>query len=161
MSPVSPTARNSNILTSKEMSICKTIADLDIKLLSLRAQALLLIHSGYTQADTATETGMSIGQVRYLMIIFKKKGINIFPKSLLDAVQTEKKTPVAKKQPTVIEAQEEPAEKQTETGNVTDKPKVKSEKKKKKKAKSKKEAKPEKSAKKSKKDKKKGKKKKK
>lgn len=132
MSPVSTTARNTNILTAKEVSICKTVADLDIKLLSLRAKALLLMHSGYTQADTATETGLSIGQVRYLMIIFKKKGINIFPKSLLDAVKTEKKPqtsqepvksvePVEPVEPTVKEEapKKEPAEKKAKAKSKT------------------------------------------
>lgn len=135
MSPVSTTARNTNILTAKEVSICKTVADLDIKLLSLRAKALLLMHSGYTQADTATETGLSIGQVRYLMIIFKKKGINIFPKSLLDAVKTEKKPqtsqepvkPVEPVEPTVKEEapKKAPAEKKTKAKSKTTKKKKK------------------------------------
>lgn len=156
MCPVSPTARNTNILTPKEVSICKTVADLDIKLLSLRAQALLFIHEGYTQADTAAETGLSIGQVRYLMIIFKKKGINIFPKSLLDAVKTEKNAPAAKAAPPVEETPEETPVKQSAAAKRQTDTTVKKEKKKKKeKAKAKKAAKPAKVTKKPQKDKKK------
>ncbi len=151
MSPVSPTARNTNILTPREVSICKAIADLDIKLLSLRAQALLLMNGGYTQADTASETGMSIGQVRYLMIIFNKKGISIFPKSLLEAVKTEKKAPLAKPQPVAGKPEDEaPEEKPPATKQIKAETKVKTGKKKKK-EKAKKESKPGKSTKKDKK----------
>lgn len=135
MSPISSTARNKNILTPKEVSICKTVAELDIRLLSLRAQALLLMHSGYTQADTAAKTGLSIGQVRYLMIIFKKKGINIFPKSLLDAVKTEKKpvAPADKPEPAVSEVKEEVKPKEAAAKKTETEKKIKAEKKKKKK----------------------------
>ncbi len=86
MSTGTTSESNKTILTVQEIDICKNLAKLDIKLVSQRAQALLLINDGATQATAAEQTGLSVGQVRYLMIIFRKNGISLFPEKLLNAI---------------------------------------------------------------------------
>jgi hypothetical protein len=50
-----------------------------IVLISQRAQILLLIDSGETHAEAAKQTGLSIGQVRYALNRFRKRGLSMFP----------------------------------------------------------------------------------
>lgn len=129
MSARSTTARNQNILTPEEVGICQKLAKLDIKLVSQRAQALLLINDGTTQADTAETSGLTIGQVRYLMIIFRKDGINIFPEKLLSALVT---TTPEETEPDEKEVKEEKAAKAVKKPKSTSKkPKAKEKKEKK------------------------------
>lgn len=77
-----PPAAN-RLLTTEEREICTQIMARDISLISQRAAALLSIDSGMTQAQTVEKTGLSLGQVRYLITTFRKKGMGLFPDSVL------------------------------------------------------------------------------
>lgn len=99
MSTKPTTARNQNILSPEEVAICQSLAKLDIKLVSQRAQALLLIHEGTTQVDTAEKSGLTLGQVRYLMIIYRKNGMNLFPEKLLSTIAAPAPEAEPKKKP--------------------------------------------------------------
>jgi len=67
------------LLSKKERIVCQKLVAMEIVLISQRAHALLLLDEGYTHADTAHETGLSIGQVRYALRTFRSKGLELFP----------------------------------------------------------------------------------
>ncbi len=153
------------LLTQDEKNLCEIIANLNIRLISQRAKALLFIDQGHTQAKSAELSSLSIGQLRYLLVLFKEKGINLFPAHLLP--QKEAAAPLAKeaeevkeisepeiKVPVPVEAKEVKEVSATEVKKISSKKKKKVKKKKDKKL----EDKPSKPKKKQKKKKKKGKK---
>jgi hypothetical protein len=65
---LSPEERKACILLSKQEG-----------LIAQRAHALLAIDTGKTQALAAETTGLTIGQVRYLLSTFRKKRLSLFP----------------------------------------------------------------------------------
>jgi hypothetical protein len=71
--------RTGKLLTQNEKILCEKIVTLDIGLVSQRAQALLLLDDGSTQAKSCELSSLTIGQLRYLIRLFKKKGIHLFP----------------------------------------------------------------------------------
>lgn len=81
-----PPKSNPGILSSEDLATCQTLAKLDIKLVNQRAQALLILHEGQTQAVAAEQTDLTIGQVRYLMTLFRKSGIALFPEKVLTSL---------------------------------------------------------------------------
>lgn len=100
---------NPGILSKEDLATCQTLAKLDIKLVSQRAQALLILHEGQTQAIAAEQTGLTVGQVRYLMTLFRKSGIALFPEKVLTTLANtpeEPKTeePVKKKEKKEVKA---------------------------------------------------------
>jgi outer membrane biosynthesis protein TonB len=56
---------------------------------SQRAQALLAIDEGATQAEAGIQAGLTQGQVRYWLDKFRKDGTSIFPEELLNQAQPE------------------------------------------------------------------------
>ena len=65
--------------------------------------ALLAVNEGSTQGVAAKKSGLKVGQVRYLMTLFKKDGMNLFPENVLATEKTtkpEKKKAPAKKETT-------------------------------------------------------------
>lgn len=71
--------KTGKLLTQNEKILCEKTAALNIGLVSQRAQALLLLDDGYTQAKSCELSSLTIGQLRYLLRLFKKKGIHLFP----------------------------------------------------------------------------------
>ncbi len=95
MNSGSTTHQKKKLLTTQQAAICKNIAGLEIELVSKRASALLVLNEGSTQAVAAEKSGLTTGQVRYLMVIFRKNGMAIFPADLLEKA----KKSISKKAP--------------------------------------------------------------
>lgn len=79
------------ILTNAEIKKCNDIKNKQQGLAQNRAIALLLIHVGNTFTQAAEQTDLSIGQVRYLVTAYRKRGISLF-----DAVSKPSTSTVAK-----------------------------------------------------------------
>ena len=94
-------ARTGKFLTQDERDLCVKIAALNMVLVSQRAQALLLLDDGHTQVKSCELSSLTLGQLRYLLRLFKKKGINLFPEELLP--QPEEKEEVPLPTPEVVE----------------------------------------------------------
>ncbi len=62
------------LLTPRDVTACKKLAASDLAD-SQRAAALLAIHQGATQAAAAGATGLSIGQVKYIVTRFRRLGM--------------------------------------------------------------------------------------
>ncbi|MBT8333198.1 MAG: helix-turn-helix domain-containing protein [Deltaproteobacteria bacterium] len=69
------------LLSKKERVVCQDLAAMEIVLISQRAEALLLLDEGFSHAEAAHESGLSIGQVRYALRTFRSKGLAFFPKA--------------------------------------------------------------------------------
>lgn len=66
-------------LTKQERDACEKIVVYATGLPSQRATALLAIDTGTSQAEAARQSGLTPGQVRYLLTSFAKKRLTIFP----------------------------------------------------------------------------------
>lgn len=66
-------------LNKQERDACEKIVVYAPGLPSQRATALLAIHGGTSQAEAARQSGLTPGQVRYLITAFAKKRLAIFP----------------------------------------------------------------------------------
>jgi hypothetical protein len=52
-----------------------------------RAATLLAVHAGLSHADVTAQTGLTAGQIRYLLTSFRKKRLAVFPADVLSRVQ--------------------------------------------------------------------------
>lgn len=77
-----------SLLSSEERAIFSQIATKEPPY-SQRAQALLAIDEGSTQAEAGIRAGLTKGQVRYWFDKFRKDGTSVFPEELLNQVQSE------------------------------------------------------------------------
>ncbi len=77
------------LLTQEDRELCEKVAELNIVLVSRRARALLMLDDGHTQAKSAELSALTIGQLRYVLILFKKKGIDLFPEELKKTFSSE------------------------------------------------------------------------
>ena len=68
-----------SLLSPEQERTCQDLAALQNGLASQRAVALLSIDGGATQLNAVTASGLTIGQIRYLLNIFRRKGMAIFP----------------------------------------------------------------------------------
>ena len=68
-----------SLLSPEQGQACQELVAQGSGLASQRAVALLSIDSGATHLKAATASGLTIGQVRYLLNIFRCKGMAIFP----------------------------------------------------------------------------------
>lgn len=93
--PQQPTS--ASLLTTKEKATCQRLAKLNIDLISQRAEALLLLDQGHTQTEAAQQTGLTLGQLRYLCSRYRQKKMAIFPDSLLNQKVEEETEPSGKK----------------------------------------------------------------
>lgn len=93
--------KTGKILTPAEREFCQKIATQGGSLHSQRAEALLLVDEGITQANACAMSDLSIGQLRYALTLFRKTGMQMFPK--------EATPPIAEEETVLIEP-EEPAE---------------------------------------------------
>jgi hypothetical protein len=80
------------LLSSEEAAILSQIASNE-QPHSGRAQALLAIDGGATQAEAGHQAGLTKGQVRYWLGKFRKERMSIFPVELLNQVQQEDDSP--------------------------------------------------------------------
>ncbi len=94
-------------VSSEERAIFNQIASGE-RPYSQRAQALLAIDGGATQAEAASATGLTKGQVRYWLTKFRRDRTDIFPEELLNQAQQDAESPQssAEDQPDLADAEE-------------------------------------------------------
>jgi len=68
-----------SLLSQGEIEACQAVVSKQSGLNRQRAVALLALSSGMTQLKAAEASELTIGQVRYLLTVFRRKGIAIFP----------------------------------------------------------------------------------
>ena len=85
----------SSLLSVTQRAECDRIAQDENELHSRRANTLLIIDSGLTHREASTKTGLTLGQVRYIIKRFRKLGLAIFPPPPME----EKKTAKQKRKP--------------------------------------------------------------
>lgn len=66
------------LFTPEERAICEKLADFKGELINKRAAILLLLDDGTTQSQACEQSGMSLGQLRYALTLFRKEGIAMF-----------------------------------------------------------------------------------
>jgi len=90
----------SKLLSPEAQAACERIAAGE-SLWSQRAQALLAVDEGATQAEAGQRAGLTQGQVRYWLGKFRRDQLSIFPEAELsvDTVGKKKKKAKAKKKP--------------------------------------------------------------
>lgn len=134
-----PSAKiTAQLFTTTEREICKKIAAKGNTLSNKRARLLLLIDEGHTQAQACEKSGMSIGQLRYALTLFRKNGLQMFPDQAPAPQPQSKPTPTAKESVKLLiqEVVEKMPLEKTAKKNKKEKPKTeKLEKKEKKKSK--------------------------
>lgn len=79
----SPSTSAGLLLAPENQIVCVKLSGLAIPEVSQRAAALILLDQGTTQAEAAEKSGLSIGQIRYLVKRFKEKGMAMFPAEAL------------------------------------------------------------------------------
>ena len=67
------------LLSQGEIEACQAAVSKQSGLNRQRAVALLALSSGMTQLKAAEASELTIGQVRYLLTVFRRKGMAIFP----------------------------------------------------------------------------------
>lgn len=112
---------------------------------SQRAQALLAIDEGATQAEAGQRAGLTSGQVKYWLGKYRKEGLTIFPEDLVS--QANPKGEPAKSKKELVEEPKQKTKKskkskKAQAAKKGDKPKKKKKKKKKKAKKAKQSKKP-------------------
>ncbi len=63
------------LLKPREVTACKKLAESGLSD-NKRAAALLAIHQGQTQAQAAVTSGLSVGQVKYIVTRYRKLGMS-------------------------------------------------------------------------------------
>ncbi len=78
--------QSGQLLSAEQRAFCEQIAvgeNLDSK----RALALLIVDKGVTQEEAAQQAGLTLYQVKYCLVRFRKLGVSMFPDALLAATQ--------------------------------------------------------------------------
>ncbi len=133
--------KEKQLLSSEERAVLSQIATKEPPH-SRRAQALLAIDEGTTQTEAGRQAGLTLGQVRYWLIKFRKSGMSTFPEELLN--QARQDAGVDEVRPDLPEAEQtaEPVDEAVALQEDAPKAKKKGKKKAKKKGKKKTQAKP-------------------
>ena len=79
------------LFTPDERAICEKLADFTGELINKRAAILLLLDDGKTQSQACDESGMSLGQLRYALTLFRKEGVSMFPQEEVAPAPEKKK----------------------------------------------------------------------
>lgn len=141
MANAHPTSR-AKLLKPAEVTACKQLSASQ-QSDSPRAAALLAIHQGATQAAAAESSGLSIGQVKYIVTRFRKLGMAALTTQDQQPAVEEKAKPVGKKAKVDKKTKKDKKDKKEKKDkkkvkDKSDKKKAKKEKKTKKKSKNKK-----------------------
>jgi hypothetical protein len=122
-----------SLLTEKERTYCQSIAQSGEGLMNKRAAALLALDDGSTRAEAGERSGLTLGQVRYLLATFRQKRLGMFTKEALmemeEVPQTEDLIPKTElkeeaevdKAPEIKEAKSGKKKKKTSEKKVKDK----------------------------------------
>jgi len=71
------------LLSTKDHEVCTNLGS-QRTLEGKRAKALLALNDGDTQVIAAKKSGLSYGQVKYLLTIFRKNGMSVFPEITME-----------------------------------------------------------------------------
>jgi len=133
-------ATTQKLLTPAQVTKCKNIAASESEF-SSRAAALITVHGGSSQAEAATQSGLTIGQVRYWIAKFRRLAMGAFPApattSVVQAEMAKKPEKKNKKAKSKVKDKKKDKANKKKSKNKEDK-KTKSDKKDKKKDKAKK-----------------------
>ena len=72
------------LLTNKERNVCHKIAKIEKGIIHKRAVALLTLGDGHTQPVAAEKSGLTLGQTRYALRVFKRNNLQLFPADTLE-----------------------------------------------------------------------------
>lgn len=78
-------------LSTKERKTCLKYCQVDDEITSKRAKALLALDEGYTQVKAGVVSGLTRGQVNYLVTLFRNKGMDLFSQETSVSDTPEKK----------------------------------------------------------------------
>ncbi|CAG35432.1 unknown protein [Desulfotalea psychrophila LSv54] len=78
MTEISSDITPGKLLSLSERTICEKVAQQEVISDSKRATALLSIDDGMTQTQAAKASSMTLGQLRYALVLFKKSGLQMF-----------------------------------------------------------------------------------
>lgn len=87
------------LLTETEVTTLTTLAEQDEGINGRRAQALLALHQGHTQAEAAANAGLTKGQLGYILRKFRTERLAAFPNIATDPAP-EQPAPAAEAEPT-------------------------------------------------------------
>jgi len=85
---VSRSTQLDQLLNPEQRIVCEQVA-VGETLNSRRAQALLVVDSGATQAEAGRQAGLTLYQVKYCLIRFRQLGVAMFPPVTTAATQPE------------------------------------------------------------------------
>jgi hypothetical protein len=88
---------NEKLLTVEEQDVCQEIAASGERLAGQRAAALLAIDGGATRAQASKQTGLTVGQIGYLLHTFRQKHLAMFPDAKPKEHKGEKEAKKSKK----------------------------------------------------------------
>ena len=86
--PVPNETQSDRLLDAEESAVCQRVA-LGDTLDSRRAQAMLAVDGGASQAKAGVQAGLTRNQVSYCLRKFRQQGLAMFPDAALDAMQPE------------------------------------------------------------------------
>jgi hypothetical protein len=72
------TQLNDRLLSEEERTTCQNLALSGEGLMNQRAKALLALDRGSTRAEACEQSGLTLGQVRYLLATFRQKRLGMF-----------------------------------------------------------------------------------
>ena len=128
-----------SLLSKKEIKRCQQVMADDKGLAGRRAKALIALNEGENRASASEISGLTLGQIQYLLRIFKTKCLMIFPGQAPDtAMPSTKKDKGSKKKTEKSKRKKEVKDKKKEKTKKSKSSKPKSSKKDKKKEKDKK-----------------------
>lgn len=100
---------NDRLLSEAERNFCEHLAQSGEGLSNQRAAALLFLDSGSTRAEAGVQSGLTLGQVRYLLAAFRQKRLSMFMEGVLMETeeQPQAEEMILKKEPEEKEKVEE------------------------------------------------------
>lgn len=96
--------KSDRLLSGGERSVCQNIAQSGEGLNKQRAAALLVIDGGLTRAEAGRLSGLTLGQVRYLLATFRQKRLGMFTEEVLMEMESQPQT-----EDIILESEEEGA----------------------------------------------------
>ena len=74
--------QENTLLMEKERVICRKVAGTNEAPHNQRAQALLALNEGLSQAQAGERAGLTLGQVKYCLSKFRQQRLDFFPEHL-------------------------------------------------------------------------------
>ena len=93
------TDQKGSFLTAEERTVCERVSAANETPHSQRAQLLLVLDEGITQKEASELTGLTRGQVNYIVRQFRQKKLSIFPEHLQSSAALAKPEPAVESKP--------------------------------------------------------------